>query len=179
MLTALRASGVRSLLASPRSVTSPRVRVIPLKATGPRTRSIATSKILYRPTDSVAKAEEDDDTDVVPADEYSSLESDARDQTEHAVISAFDLFSIGVGPSSSHTVGPMRAGKIFINDLLELDLLDKTKSLMLGGRHHIKYDMEQDMVWRWDQVLKTHPNGMRFSVFDEDGDLLATNEYFR
>lgn len=35
------------------------------------------------------------------------------------------------------------------------------------------------MLWRWDQVLKTHPNGMRFSVFDEHGDLLATNEYFR
>lgn len=34
------------------------------------------------------------------------------------------------------------------------------------------------MLWRWDQVLKTHPNGMRFSVFGEDGDLLATNEYF-
>jgi hypothetical protein len=30
-----------------------------------------------------------------------------------------------VGPSSSHTVGPMRAGKIFINDLLALGLLDK------------------------------------------------------
>jgi len=30
-----------------------------------------------------------------------------------------------VGPSSSHTVGPMRAGKIFINDLLELGLLDR------------------------------------------------------
>lgn len=30
-----------------------------------------------------------------------------------------------VGPSSSHTVGPMRAGKIFINDLLVLDLLGK------------------------------------------------------
>jgi hypothetical protein len=30
-----------------------------------------------------------------------------------------------VGPSSSHTVGPMRAGKIFINDLLELGLLEK------------------------------------------------------
>lgn len=27
---------------------------------------------------------------------------------EHAVISTFDLFSIGIGPSSSHTVGPMR-----------------------------------------------------------------------
>ena len=35
------------------------------------------------------------------------------------------------------------------------------------------------MVWRWDEVLKTHPNGMRFSVFDGNGDLLATNEYFR
>ena len=39
--------------------------------------------------------------------------------------------------------------------------------------------MDRDMLWRWDQVLKTHPNGMRFSVFDEQGDLLATNEYFR
>ncbi|KAH9993682.1 serine dehydratase alpha chain-domain-containing protein [Russula compacta] len=38
--------------------------------------------------------------------------------------------------------------------------------------------MDRDMLWRWDQVLKTHPNGMRFSVFDENGDLLATNEYF-
>lgn len=34
------------------------------------------------------------------------------------------------------------------------------------------------MLWRWDQVLKTHPNGMRFSCFGENGDLLATNEYF-
>ena len=34
------------------------------------------------------------------------------------------------------------------------------------------------MLWRWDQVLKTHPNGMRFSSFGVDGDLLATNEYF-
>ncbi|MDT0156192.1 L-serine ammonia-lyase, iron-sulfur-dependent, subunit alpha [Microbacterium sp. ARD32] len=30
-----------------------------------------------------------------------------------AYVSAFDLFSIGVGPSSSHTVGPMRAGVDF------------------------------------------------------------------
>jgi hypothetical protein len=30
-----------------------------------------------------------------------------------------------VGPSSSHTVGPMRAGRIFINDLLELCMLEK------------------------------------------------------
>jgi Serine dehydratase beta chain len=52
------------------------------------------------------------------------------------------------------------------------------KTLLLGGHHRITYDMDRDMLWRWDQVLKTHPNGMRFSCFDKDGNLLATNEYF-
>jgi hypothetical protein len=53
------------------------------------------------------------------------------------------------------------------------------KTLLLGGHHRIHYDMDRDMRWRWDQVLKTHPNGMRFAVFDEDGEMLAMNEYFR
>ncbi|MBQ3358335.1 MAG: hypothetical protein IJG47_05485, partial [Microbacterium sp.] len=34
-----------------------------------------------------------------------------------AYVSAFDLFSIGVGPSSSHTVGPMRAALDFAQRL--------------------------------------------------------------
>lgn len=50
---------------------------------------------------------------------------------------------------------------------------------MLGGTHRIAYEPERDMVWRWDEVLKTHPNGMRFAVFGQEGELLATNEYFR
>ncbi|KAJ7695149.1 serine dehydratase alpha chain-domain-containing protein [Mycena rosella] len=58
------------------------------------------------------------------------------------------------------------------------DTIVTGKSLLLSGHHRIHYDMDRDMLWRWDQVLKTHPNGMRFSVFGEDGDLLATNEYF-
>ncbi|MCT1607514.1 L-serine ammonia-lyase [Nesterenkonia massiliensis] len=33
-------------------------------------------------------------------------------------ISVFDLFSVGVGPSSSHTVGPMRAARRFVQELL-------------------------------------------------------------
>lgn len=32
-------------------------------------------------------------------------------------LSVFDLFSIGVGPSSSHTVGPMRAARMFVDSL--------------------------------------------------------------
>ena len=39
------------------------------------------------------------------------------------MISAFDMFSIGIGPSSSHTVGPMRASRLFVNDLQEQQLL--------------------------------------------------------
>ena len=34
-------------------------------------------------------------------------------------ISVFDLFSIGIGPSSSHTVGPMRAARTFASGLLD------------------------------------------------------------
>lgn len=32
-------------------------------------------------------------------------------------VSAFDMFSVGIGPSSSHTVGPMRAAKDFVDSL--------------------------------------------------------------
>lgn len=33
------------------------------------------------------------------------------------MISVFDLFKVGIGPSSSHTVGPMRAARIFVSGL--------------------------------------------------------------
>ncbi len=40
--------------------------------------------------------------------------------------SIFDLFKIGIGPSSSHTVGPMRASRQFARRLLESNLLQRT-----------------------------------------------------
>lgn len=39
------------------------------------------------------------------------------------MISVFDIFKIGIGPSSSHTVGPMKAGKQFTDDLIAHNLL--------------------------------------------------------
>jgi L-serine dehydratase len=39
-------------------------------------------------------------------------------------ISVFDLFKVGVGPSSSHTVGPMRAAFDFVDELKERELLE-------------------------------------------------------
>ena len=44
-------------------------------------------------------------------------------------ISVFDLFKIGIGPSSSHTVGPMRAARLFALALQREGLLDATNSL--------------------------------------------------
>ena len=46
-------------------------------------------------------------------------------------ISVFDLFSIGVGPSSSHTVGPMRAAHKFITRLERFHLLNKVGTLRI------------------------------------------------
>ncbi|MGD9763968.1 MAG: L-serine ammonia-lyase [Candidatus Binatia bacterium] len=44
-------------------------------------------------------------------------------------ISVFDLFKIGIGPSSSHTVGPMRAALQFATGLRAAGLLDRTAGI--------------------------------------------------
>ena len=60
---------------------------------------------------------------------------------EEASISVTDLFSIGIGPSSSHTVGPMRASAIFASTVASLTRIDKIEvdlfgSLALTGKGH-------------------------------------------
>ena len=47
----------------------------------------------------------------------SCVSADQRGQTGTVPVSVFDLFSIGIGPSSSHTVGPMRAAGRFVASL--------------------------------------------------------------
>jgi len=42
-------------------------------------------------------------------------------------VSVFDLFKIGIGPSSSHTVGPMRAARLFVARLQHEGRLDSTQ----------------------------------------------------
>jgi L-serine dehydratase len=59
-------------------------------------------------------------------------------------LSVFDIFKIGIGPSSSHTMGPMNAARSFVELLAAKDLLDRTTqvsaqlygSLALTGRGH-------------------------------------------
>ncbi len=60
------------------------------------------------------------------------------------MISLFDMFKVGIWSSSSHTVGPMKAGKQFVDDLVEKGLLDSVTrvavdvygSLSLTGKGH-------------------------------------------
>lgn len=47
----------------------------------------------------------------------------------HEAISVFDMFKIGVGPSSSHTLGPWRAAEAFLASLKERNLLTEVVSL--------------------------------------------------
>jgi L-serine dehydratase len=59
-------------------------------------------------------------------------------------VSVFDLFKIGIGPSSSHTVGPMKAACAFMETLQDADLLAQVRrvqtslfgSLAHTGRGH-------------------------------------------
>ncbi len=46
-------------------------------------------------------------------------------------VSVFNLFSIGIGPSSSHTVGPMRAARQFTLMLEQLNVLNHTSQLLI------------------------------------------------
>ena len=47
-------------------------------------------------------------------------------------ISAFDLFKIGIGPSSSHTVGPMRAARLFVAGLQNQGVLAQVARVHCG-----------------------------------------------
>ncbi len=47
----------------------------------------------------------------------------------HEAISVFDMFKIGVGPSSSHTLGPWRAANLFLDSLQKNNLLSKVNRL--------------------------------------------------
>ncbi|MGQ0286354.1 L-serine ammonia-lyase [Pasteurellaceae bacterium 22721_9_1] len=91
------------------------------------------------------------------------------------MISVFDMFKVGIGPSSSHTVGPMKAGKQFVDDLITQHLLEKTSrlhvdvygSLSMTGRGHntdtaiimglagyLPHDVDIELIPKFIQELK-------------------------
>ena len=47
----------------------------------------------------------------------------------HEAISVFDMFKIGIGPSSSHTLGPWRAAQLFLTSLEKKEILSEVVSI--------------------------------------------------
>jgi L-serine dehydratase len=144
-------------------------------------------------------------------------------------ISVFDLFTIGIGPSSSHTVGPMRAAKMFASRLEQkgllstvsrvtvrlygslgatgrghgsdkavilglegetpesvdidsipgrLDAIDSNQVLSLLGQSNIRFEPKSDLLFEKRESLPGHPNGLRFSALDVDGESIMERIYY-
>lgn len=85
-----------------------------------------------------------------------------------------EIYRIGYGPSSSHTMGPRRAAELFLqrhpNDLnWEVTLYG---SLGATGRGHLtdwailQVNPKTRIVWRGDEFLPFHPNALRFRCLD-------------
>jgi L-serine dehydratase len=52
------------------------------------------------------------------------------------------------------------------------------RTLKLGSTHSIAFNMEQDLQFRKGETLPGHPNGMRFSAFDSEGQPVASSVYY-
>lgn len=144
-------------------------------------------------------------------------------------ISIFELFKIGIGPSSSHTVGPMRAAHAFAEGLfsqknfeavvrIKADLFGSLgatgighgsdKAVMLGlegslpdkvdpntiserlqiirskkeinifQNKIILFEEPKDLIFHRDESLPYHPNGMRFTAYDKNGNEIRSKIYY-
>ncbi|MBE0698790.1 MAG: L-serine ammonia-lyase, iron-sulfur-dependent, subunit alpha, partial [Anaerolineaceae bacterium] len=95
-----------------------------------------------------------------------------------------ELYRIGRGPSSSHTIGPQRAAQQFLreNPLAKGFRVTLYGSLAATGRGHLTdvaiqqtfAPLPLELVWLADQALPYHPNGMRFEALDETGRTQST-----
>ena len=90
-----------------------------------------------------------------------------------------ELFRIGYGPSSSHTMGPRRAAEKYLKRYPHARAFSVTLygSLAATGKGHLTDAAiietlgadRTTIVWRPEIVLPFHPNGMRFEVTDAAG----------
>ncbi|MDE6137336.1 MAG: L-serine ammonia-lyase [Muribaculaceae bacterium] len=100
------------------------------------------------------------------------------------------LYKIGQGPSSSHTMGPKKAAARFAANLDAVPARFEAAlygSLAATGRGHLTDVAIQsvlspiaptEILWAPDTVLPFHTNGMTFRAFDADGALMSSRTYF-
>lgn len=94
-----------------------------------------------------------------------------------------EIYRVGKGPSSSHTMGPQRAAHLFLERCGNASLYEVTLygSLAATGKGHmtdvaieevIQPHHAVKIIWKPQTFLPFHPNGMKFVAKDVDGDVL-------
>ncbi len=90
-----------------------------------------------------------------------------------------EIFKIGKGPSSSHTMAPRRAAQIFKERHQDASLFKVTLygSLAATGKGHLTDEAiievlradKCEVIWHPDIFLPEHPNGIKFEALDNSG----------
>lgn len=115
-----------------------------------------------------------------------------------------DIYKIGKGPSSSHTMGPFKAVRHYLDNHCDTDHIHVTLygSLAATGKGHLTdWAIEEAFAtWRWTdkesleckekrhgdviiewkpkEFLQVHPNGMKIASINHDGDLYDRWTYY-
>ncbi|MBC3337361.1 L-serine ammonia-lyase [Pseudomonas proteolytica] len=96
-------------------------------------------------------------------------------------ISVFDLFKVGIGPSSSHTVGPMRAAATFAQSLTDQQVLEQTQRVEVrlygslsatGVGHATDRACVMGLMGEWPDRVDPTSIGPRIQQLRESGRLL-------
>ena len=96
-------------------------------------------------------------------------------------ISVFDLFKVGIGPSSSHTVGPMRAAATFAQSLADQQVLEQTQRVEVrlygslsatGVGHATDRACVMGLMGEWPDRVDPTSIGPRIQQLRESGRLL-------
>lgn len=99
------------------------------------------------------------------------------------------LYKIGHGPSSSHTMGPNNAAKRFCDNYPGASRYEVTLygALAATGKGHLTDKAILDVltqvapaeiIWKPEVFLPFHPNGMKFDAYDADGRLMASETVY-
>ena len=96
-------------------------------------------------------------------------------------LSVFDLFKIGIGPSSSHTVGPMRAAALFVEALRDRHLLEQVRRIEVqlfgslsatGIGHGSDNAVIMGLMGEWPDAIDPSQIGIRIATLRETHTLL-------
>lgn len=94
-----------------------------------------------------------------------------------------DIYKIGIGPSSSHTMGPQKAAQAFNERFPEANSFEVTLygSLAATGKGHMTdqailntLKAPTQILWRPDLIPSFHPNGMLFKAFNGSGEVIGS-----